>query len=164
MTFLLQQLLLEPRRALNLNNEQLNQLISQARSSRLLASLASELQNAGVDVQLPTNVSRHLNSAALVHEKQKRDLAYDCEKIKLALDAIGERLVLLKGAAYMLSDVLAGEGRLVTDIGCAVARWGRARHGRKNIAPSRWWRRRPRRRPAAGRPGAVRTGRCRRRR
>jgi Uncharacterised nucleotidyltransferase len=120
MTFLLQQLLLEPRRALDLNNEQLNQLISQSRSSRLLASLARELQTAGVDVQLPANVSRHLLSAVLVHEKQKKDLAYDCEKVKLAMDSIGEKLVLLKGAAYMLADLLAGRGRLVTDIDILV--------------------------------------------
>jgi hypothetical protein len=122
MSFLLRQLLLEPRRALDLDNDALNQLLSQARSSRLLASLAIELQNAGVDDQLPTTVSRHLNSAVLVHEKQKRDLAYDCENVRLALDSVGERLVLLKGAAYMRADLLAGKGRLITDIDILVPR------------------------------------------
>ncbi len=53
MSFLLQQLLLEPGRVLGLNNDQLNQLLSQARSSRLLASLAVELQNGGSTRNFP---------------------------------------------------------------------------------------------------------------
>jgi hypothetical protein len=120
MSFLLQQLLLEPNRVPGLNNDQLNQLVSQARSSRLLASLAIELQNAGFDTQLPTTVNRHLQSAILIHEKQKRDLAYDSEKIKLVLNSIDEQLVLLKGAAYMLADLPVGRGRLITDIDILV--------------------------------------------
>jgi hypothetical protein len=120
MSFPLQQLLLEPRRILNLDNHQINQVLSQARSSRLLASLAIELQLAGMDAQLPATITRHLQSALLTHQKQKRDLAYDCEKIKLALDSIGEKLVLLKGAAYLLAELPVGRGRLITDIDIIV--------------------------------------------
>jgi hypothetical protein len=116
MNFLLQQLLLEPQRVLELNNEELSQLLSQGRNSRLLGSLACELQRVGADTQLPQTVYRHLQSALLTHEKQKRDLTYDCDKIKAALDSIGERLVLLKGAAYLLAGLPVGRGRLITDI------------------------------------------------
>lgn len=122
MSFLLQKLLLEPGHALDLGNDQLSQLLSQARSSRLLASLALELQNAGVSTQLPTTVGRHFQSGIVIHEKQKRDLAYDTEKIKLALDSIGENLVLLKGAAYLLAELPVGRGRLITDIDILVPR------------------------------------------
>lgn len=120
MSFLLQQLLLEPLRLQDLNNEELSLLLSQARNSRLLGSLACEMQRAGVDTQLPYTVNRHLQSALLIHEKQKRDLAYDCDKIKVALDSVGERLVLLKGAAYMLAELPVGRGRLITDIDIIV--------------------------------------------
>ena len=120
MSLLLQRILLEPRIALELNNDQLNQLLSQARSTRLLASLAHQLQHEAIDSQLSTTVSRHLKSAILIHEKQKRDLAYDSEKIKLVLDSISERLVLLKGAAYMLAELPVGRGRLITDIDILV--------------------------------------------
>jgi len=120
MSFLLQQILLEPRLALKLNNDQLNQLLSQARSARLLASLAHQLQNEAVDSLLCTTVSRHLKSAILIHDKQQRDLAYDSEKIKLVLDSISERLVVLKGAAYMLAELPVGRGRLITDIDILV--------------------------------------------
>jgi len=120
MSFPLQQLLLEPHRILNLDNHQINQVLSQARSSRLLASLAIELQRAGVDTQLPQAITRHFQSALLIHEKQKRDLAYDSGKVKQALDSIGEKLVLLKGAAYLLAELPVGQGRLITDIDIIV--------------------------------------------
>jgi hypothetical protein len=120
MNFLLQQLLLEPQGILDLDNHQINQVLAQARSSRLLAALASEMQLAGVDSQLPATITRHLLSALLTHRKQKRDLAYDCENIKQALDSIGEKLVLLKGGAYLLAELPVGRGRLITDIDIIV--------------------------------------------
>lgn len=120
MSFLLQQSLLEPENILSLDNKQVSDLLAQARSSRLLASLALCIENSGVHTQLPTTISRHLQSAVLLHRKQKQDLAYESEKIRLALDAIGERLVLLKGAAYLLAELPVGRGRLITDIDIIV--------------------------------------------
>jgi hypothetical protein len=120
MSFLLQRALLDPESVLKLDNGQLQQLLSEGRSSRLLASLALELQAAGLTGAIPPYVQRHFLSARLVHEKQKRDLAYECEKIQLALESIGEKLVLLKGAAYLLSEIPAGRGRLITDIDILV--------------------------------------------
>jgi putative nucleotidyltransferase-like protein len=120
MSFLLQQVLLEPQRVLELNNAQLNLLLSQGRNARLLGSLAVELHRLGIDSQLPHNVERHFQSARLVHEKQKQDLAYDTDKIKIALDSTNEKLVLLKGAAYLLAELPVGRGRFITDIDIIV--------------------------------------------
>jgi hypothetical protein len=120
MNFLLQQALLDPGCTLQLTNEEYHQLLCQGRSTRLLASLAHELQNAGLTREIPPAIYRHLLSAQLVHDKQKRDLAYECEKIQLALHSIGEKLVLLKGAAYLLAELTAGHGRLITDIDIIV--------------------------------------------
>jgi hypothetical protein len=120
MSFLLQQVLLEPNRAVLLDNSELHLLLAQGRSARLLASLTCELQRADVYNQLPAAAVRHLLTAELVHEKQKRDLAYDCEKIKLALNSAGEKLVLLKGGAYLQAELPVGRGRLITDIDIIV--------------------------------------------
>lgn len=120
MSFLLQQILLEPQRVLELNNTQLNLLLSQGRNARLLGSLAVELHRLGIDSQLPHNVERHFQSARLVHEKQKKDLTYDTDKIKIALDSAHEKLVLLKGAAYLLAELPVGRGRFITDIDIIV--------------------------------------------
>ena len=70
MSFLLQEILLEPHRILDLDTGQLNQLIPQGRSSKLLASLALELEQAGILDQVAASVRRHLQSAVLVHDKQ----------------------------------------------------------------------------------------------
>jgi hypothetical protein len=120
MNFLLQQCLMQPKTVLELGPQELNQLISQGRGSRLLASLASELQDAGLLALLPMSVSRHFQSAMLVHEKQKRDLAYDSEKVRQILASVGEKLVLLKGAAYLLAEIPVARGRLITDIDIIV--------------------------------------------
>jgi hypothetical protein len=122
MNFLLQQALIQPGSTLRFNNDEYHQLLSEGRCTRLLASLALELQDAGLTREIPPAVNRHLLSAQLVHEKQKRDLAYECEKVQLALNSIGEKLVLLKGAAYLLAELPAGRGRLITDIDIIVPR------------------------------------------
>ncbi len=72
MTFLLAQLLLHPERVLELDNAQLNVLLSQGRNSRLLGSLAFEMQRVGADTQLPQIVDRHFQSARLIYEKQNK--------------------------------------------------------------------------------------------
>ena len=49
MSFLLQQILLQPQRTFDLDNDQLSILLSQGRGSRLMGSLAFEIQGASVD-------------------------------------------------------------------------------------------------------------------
>ena len=120
MSFLLQEMLLEPDRVPGLDASQFNQLISQGRSARLLASLALQLEQAGILEQLPAPVRRHFQSAVVVHTKQKRDLAYDTGKIRQALDSIGVKLILLKGAAYIHAELPVSRGRLISDIDIIV--------------------------------------------
>ena len=120
MSFLLQEMLLSPDRVPGLNASQFNQLISQGRSARLLASLALQLEQAGILEQVPAPVRRHFESAVVVHDKQKHDLAYDTGKIRQALDSIGVKLVLLKGAAYLQAELPVSRGRLISDIDIIV--------------------------------------------
>lgn len=118
--FLLQQLLLNPQAIGELSNAQIQDLISQARSARLLASLTVELDACGALEQLPLEVSRHFRSALLVHNKQRRDLEFECREISATLAAHSDQFILLKGAAYMLADLPVGRGRLITDIDIIV--------------------------------------------
>jgi hypothetical protein len=119
-SFLLQKMLLEPDRVPGLDPDQFNQLIPQGRNSRLLASLALELEQAGILEQVPAPVRRHLHSAVLIHEKQKRDLAFDTGKIQAALNSVGEKLILLKGGAYLMAELPVSRGRLISDIDIIV--------------------------------------------
>ena len=120
MSFLLREALLDPDCVSQWNNRELHDLIAEGRSSRLLATLSMELQATGMTQNLPPEVNRHLQSAVLVYEKQKRDLAYEVQKIQLALRSIGEKLILLKGAAYLFAELPPGRGRLITDIDILV--------------------------------------------
>ncbi len=97
-------------------------VVSQARVSRLLASLAMAMQDSGDLERVDPAVRRHLDSAVLVYEKQKQDLAYDCESIRAALESVGEKLVLLKGGAYLQAELPVARGRLITDIDIIVPR------------------------------------------
>lgn len=120
--FQLLDVLLNPRSILAMDGAGLAHVISQGRVARLLASLGEHLDTAGVLRDVPFEARRHIESATLVFEKQRRDLAYDAEKLRSALDAGGIGLVLLKGGAYITSDLLVGRGRLITDIDIIVPR------------------------------------------
>jgi hypothetical protein len=122
MSFLLQQTLLDPQRVTGMDHRQWEKLLAQARNSRLLASLATELNTIGLLEALPENIRRHLQSGLLVHEKQKKDLAYESQKIRSTLQSIGEKTILLKGGAYILAHLPVGNGRLITDIDIIVPR------------------------------------------
>lgn len=120
MSFLLQSALLDPVITTGLDNRELGQLVAQGRSSRLLATLMLQLEEAGVFSQLPDSARRHFNSTLMLHEKQLRDLTYDISHLRKAFDSIEERLVLLKGAAYLQAGLAVGRGRLISDIDIIV--------------------------------------------
>lgn len=118
--FLLRQHLLHTASIVELSMPELQQLISQARSARLLASLAAQLEQEGNLNALPFPVRRHFESALLIHQKQVRDIRYECQQIGKTLSATNEKLILLKGAAYIMAGLPVGRGRLVTDLDILV--------------------------------------------
>lgn len=120
MSFLLAEILLKPQLASGLTTKQYSQLIRQARSTNLLASLCITLQQAQVLEKIPPNIRRHLESGAVVHNKQKSDLNYDIKLLRAALDTVGEKLILLKGAAYLQAKLPVCQGRLIGDIDIIV--------------------------------------------
>lgn len=120
--FALRRALLDPRSFAAADAQTLATTISQGRLTRLLAALGATLERENVLSKVPAGAQRHIESALLVHAKQKQDLAYDCESIGAAMAAIGEKLILLKGGAYIASDLPLGRGRLVTDIDIIVPR------------------------------------------
>lgn len=120
--FILRRALLEPHLLAGLDGEELTRVVVQGRVSRLLAALAARMEAAGLLGPLDSAARRHLQSALLVSEKQRRDLAYDCELIQRALATVDLPLVLLKGGAYLLADLPVGRGRLITDIDIIVPR------------------------------------------
>ena len=120
--FLLRDALLRPGALPRMSAADISMVISQARTSRLLASLAARLEASGALALLPESARRHFRSALLVHHKQRRDLLHDCESIRAALASVDLRLVLLKGGAYLHTSLAVSQGRLITDIDIIVPR------------------------------------------
>lgn len=118
--FLLRSALLDTNVITQLGMLEMQQLISQARSARLLASLAMQLELTQQLQNLPFTVRRHFESALLIHRKQARDIRYECQQIGATLSDNGQKLILLKGAAYILAGLPVGKGRLVTDLDILV--------------------------------------------
>lgn len=120
MSSLLTDLLLCPGRARDLDYTQYGQLIRQGRCTGLLGTVALLLDGEGILSQMPAEVQRHFTSATLVCNKQKADLAYEVKWLKKALADAGERLLLLKGAAYIEAGLPVRSGRLISDIDLLV--------------------------------------------
>lgn len=95
-------------------------VIRQARASQLLVRLALTIGEASLETLVPPAVQAHF-SAAIVHQVHLRnavrnEVAYIAE----ALDSIDVQLVLLKGAAYELAELMPARCRTFNDIDLLV--------------------------------------------
>lgn len=116
MNSILVEVLQQPNRISSLDPVGHRLLISQARSAGLLGSLAHVLRQAGVPGQLPEPVKRHLDSAWSMSAKTAHDVNYEVGWLVKALASTSERLVLLKGAAYLQAALPPSPGRTLSDI------------------------------------------------
>ena len=94
--------------------------IRQARSSRLLPSLAARLSA----IQLPEHPSirRALATATVSGEATATRMRWEIDQLVPALQRAGVRPLLLKGAAYLAHGLPASRGRLFADIDLLVPR------------------------------------------
>jgi len=97
-------------------------LIRQGRAADLLGQIAQACDAGCGFMNIPSQPRQHLQSAALLAQRQRRELVWEVEKIREALGAKGLPLVLLKGAAYAMSNSAAACGRLVSDVDILVRR------------------------------------------
>lgn len=120
MTPMLIEALREPRSVSGLPPPALAVLVAQARTTNLLAALGHRLEAAGILEGILPEAGRHFRSAMLAQEKQQRDLAHELSHLVRVFDALGEPLVLLKGAAYIAAGLDCSRGRLISDLDLLV--------------------------------------------
>ncbi len=116
MNSLLVQVLNDPEQASSLTIEQWDVLIPQARIASLLPTLYLLLDEKGLLNRIPERPRAHLFSGWLLHNNQIHALNYELKWLRRALDKAQVKLLLLKGAAYILADLPAAPGRLIGDI------------------------------------------------
>jgi hypothetical protein len=91
-----------------------------ARQHALLGRLERDLAARGVLRLLPETARRQLANARVAAEANAVALRYEVDRVRRALTDLGTRIVLLKGAAYLLADLPPSRGRVSVDLDILV--------------------------------------------
>lgn len=105
-----------PERLIQASLSQWDSIIRLAKRSNLIGRLAEGVYLADVMGQLPPRVQTHLSSARALTTHQRQAITWETRHIGQALGGLGAPLVLLKGSAYAMADLVAARGRLFGDV------------------------------------------------
>lgn len=117
-TILLLQVLLDPQLAPGLTAAEWDLLIRQARRANLLSRLAANL--ASMRDRLPQAPRHHLDAAELVARRQRQTTRWEVHCLRRTCAPLGIEPILLKGAAYLMAELPASQGRLFGDVDILV--------------------------------------------
>ncbi len=113
---LLPTLLRQPEDFASLPLEQWDLVVRQARQAGILARICFQLDELGILEQVPEKPRTHLEAARTLALKHERDVRWEVACVRRVLAESGVSIILLKGAAYLLSDLPPARGRLFGDI------------------------------------------------
>lgn len=117
---LLLDVLSNPGRMANLALPEWDFLIRQSRGSRLLGRLAWQVEDLGLADSVPERVRPHLEAAARVAQKHRTMMEWEIRQVRRVLAPVTDKIVLLKGAAYVAGQLPAARGRLFSDMDILV--------------------------------------------
>ena len=109
-----------PSRASSSSDAQWSELVAVARSTNLIGPLAAKLADAGVTA--PPRAERHLEGARQLATRQRLSVRWEAHGLQTTLGGLGIPVMLLKGAAYVMSPDHLGAGRMFGDIDVLVPR------------------------------------------
>lgn len=110
----------DPAVARDLDGSQWSALIAAARAANLLGTLAERLKDAGISAG--HHADRHLEGSRQLGMRQRRSVLWEAHCLQAALGDLQVPIVLLKGAAYVLSGHAISQGRLFGDIDILIPR------------------------------------------
>ena len=108
--------LAKPESMLGLSPNEWNFLVRQARSALLLGRLAALLEQRGWLERVPAGPRGHLMAAATMTRRQHQAVRWEVRCLHRALGALATPVILLKGAAYVLAELPAAQGRVFSDV------------------------------------------------
>jgi hypothetical protein len=117
---LLLNLLCRPHLAMEYGPSEWDKCLRMARHHRVLAKLSSLLEEAELTRDIAPKVLEHLDAARAIGLQHERIERWEAGRIERALAPTGIKVVLLKGAAYLMAGLPASKGRLYTDIDIMV--------------------------------------------
>lgn len=95
-------------------------LLREARRLNILTKLAWRLRTSNGWERFPAQARDHITAACTVAERHQRMVHWEVDRIRRALLGMDVPLVVLKGGAYILADLPAGQGRKVNDVDILV--------------------------------------------
>ena len=110
----------DPNAARHLTDGQWSALIATARGNNLLGALADSLKQTGVFAA--RQAQRHLDGALQLSARQHQSVLWEVHQLLAALGSLQIPVLLLKGAAYVISNHAVARGRLFGDIDLLVPR------------------------------------------
>ncbi|HEY8907006.1 MAG TPA: nucleotidyltransferase family protein [Rhodoferax sp.] len=117
---LLESIWAEPEKCPDLNHREWEMLLGQARQARLIARLAAHHVDQNWMGDVPVGPKPHLESALRLADRQQHEVRWEVDCIRRALLGTNTPVVLLKGAAYLMSNLPAARGRVFADIDLLV--------------------------------------------
>jgi hypothetical protein len=115
-------LILEPATAAGLTSDDWDLVVRVAGTAELLGTLHGRLACAGVLGAVPEPPRRHLEGAHAFYLHRAQMARYLLRGLAQALDPVSEKLVLLKGAAYVAQGIPFSVGRMFDDVDLMVSR------------------------------------------
>jgi hypothetical protein len=112
-------------------------LLGQARNAGLLARLSVHFSSRQWMPSVPTKARVHLEGALHLVKRQRHEVTWEVSQIQRALREISEPVVLLKGAAYLLTGLPPAQGRLFSDIDIMVPN-GKLRDAERLLYVNGW--------------------------
>lgn len=119
---LLKRALLWPESLAALSAEEWSRLLFLARAAALLGRLAADQRALGRFERLPGLAQDHLLAGERVASLSRTRLTWEIDRLKRTFFGHGQRLILLKGAAYYAGDLPCGRGCVSSDIDVLVDR------------------------------------------
>jgi hypothetical protein len=95
-------------------------VVRQAAAAGLLGRLAALARQAGIEMELPVPMQRHMTAHRTIAEQQQRAVRWELVHLSRALDELPGTVLLLKGAAYAAADLPPAAGRMFSDIDLMV--------------------------------------------
>lgn len=95
-------------------------LLHEARDVRLHARVAATLERKGLLESPPVPVRRHLRAYLAMARAHDRTVRWEVDRIAVAVRDTGIPVLLLKGAAYLMSGLPVAAGRLAEDVDILV--------------------------------------------
>lgn len=112
-------ILARPELIVEMNGEDWNPVILQARRTQMVGQLAARLSSAEVLHEVPEQVAKHLTLARLTSLRRADAASWEISVIRRAV-APNTAIVLLKGCAYLAARDANADGRLFSDLDLLV--------------------------------------------